>query len=79
MEESLLHVSAYFVYIMASKRDGTLYTGVTNNLLERVFEHKNNLVEGFTEKYSEHNLVYYEQTDDLKSAIQRERRLGKED
>jgi len=45
------------VYMLASKRNGTLYTGVTSNLLKRVWEHKNNLVEGFTNKYSVHTLV----------------------
>ncbi len=60
---------------MASKKKGTLYIGVTNNLIKRVYEHKNDLVEGFTRKYGIHTLVYYEQTDDVKSAIQREKRL----
>ncbi|MDT8302876.1 MAG: GIY-YIG nuclease family protein [Sedimentisphaerales bacterium] len=46
----------YFVYILASKKNGTLYIGVTNNLLKRVYQHKNNLVEGFTQKYDVHNL-----------------------
>ena len=48
------------VYMLASKRNGTLYTGVTSNLLKRVWEHKNNLVEGFTNKYGVHTLVWYE-------------------
>jgi predicted GIY-YIG superfamily endonuclease len=50
----------YYVYILASKRNGTLYIGVTSELIKRVYEHKNNLVEGFTQKYKVHNLVYYE-------------------
>ena len=50
----------YFVYILASKRNGTLYIGVTNNLVKRVYEHKNNLIEGFTKKHNVRNLVYYE-------------------
>jgi putative endonuclease len=67
----------YFVYILASKRNGTLYIGVTNNLIKRVYEHKNDLVEGFTKKYKVHHLVYYEMTNDVKSAIEREKRLKK--
>ena len=67
----------YYVYILASKRNGTLYIGVTSDLKKRVFEHKNNIVEGFTKKYKVHNLVYYEQTKDIKSAIEREKRLKK--
>lgn len=65
----------YYIYILTSKRNGTLYTGVTNNLIRRVFEHKNELVNGFTKKYGVKNLVYYEQTDDSKTAILREKRL----
>ena len=65
----------YYVYIMASKRNGTLYIGVTKDLIKRVYEHKNNLVDGFAKKYGVHQLVYYEQTEDIKSAIEREKRL----
>jgi putative endonuclease len=61
------------VYLLASKRNGTLYTGVTSNLLKRVWEHQNNLVEGFTSKYSVHTLVWYEMHDTMESAIQREK------
>jgi putative endonuclease len=63
------------VYILASKRNGTLYTGVTSNLLKRVWEHKNRLVEGFTEKYAVHALVWYETHDTMESAIQREKNI----
>ncbi len=63
------------VYIMASKRHGTLYTGVTSDLAARVWQHKNNIAEGFTEKYSVHTLVYYEQYEDMPSAIGREKQL----
>jgi putative endonuclease len=63
------------VYMLASKRNGTLYTGVTSNLLKRVWEHKNNLVEGFTSKYGVHTLVWYELHDTMDSAIQREKAI----
>jgi putative endonuclease len=65
----------YYVYIMASRRNGTLYIGVTNNLIKRVYEHKHDLVEGFTKKYGVHRLVYYEQSEDVRSAIELEKRL----
>ncbi|MBA7563118.1 hypothetical protein ES708_04771 [subsurface metagenome] len=65
----------YYIYILASKRNGTLYTGVTSNLIKRIYEHKNNLIEGFTKKYNIHNLVYYEITEDVNSAIAKEKQL----
>lgn len=64
-----------YIYIMASKRNGTLYIGVTTDLIKRVYEHKNNLVKGFTEKYAVHDLVYFEETGDLESAIAREKQM----
>lgn len=67
----------YYVYILASKKNGTLYIGVTNDLAKRVYEHKNNLVEGFTKKYQVHNLVYFESYEDIKEAILKEKRLKK--
>ncbi len=67
----------YYVYIMASKKDGVLYTGVTGNLIRRVFEHKNDLAEGFTKKYRVHKLVYFEEHKDVREAIQREKRIKK--
>ncbi len=67
----------YYVYILASKKNGTLYIGVTNNLLRRVYEHKNNLVPGFTSKYNVHRLVYYEQTNEIYAALTREKQLKK--
>ena len=77
IQEPTSPMKSYYVYILASKRNGTLYTGVTNNLLRRVWEHKNELVSGFTKKYGVHTLVYYEQTEDLESAILREKRIKK--
>ncbi|MDR3089266.1 MAG: GIY-YIG nuclease family protein [Desulfobulbaceae bacterium] len=63
--------------LLASKRNGTLYTGVTNNLIRRVWEHKNNLIDGFTKKYAIHRLVYFEQHEDMLSAITREKQIKK--
>ena len=67
----------YYVYILASKKNETLYIGVTNNLLKRVYEHRNNFVEGFTQKYNVHNLVYYEVYSDIIDTITREKRMKK--
>jgi len=67
----------YFIYILVSKRNGTLYIGVTNNLLERVNQHKNNLVDGFTKKNDVHNLVYYEAYKNIEDAIAREKCMKK--
>ncbi len=65
------------VYILASGRNGTLYIGVTSDLIKRTWEHKNNLVEGFTKKYGVHELVYYELHSDMTGAITREKQLKK--
>ena len=65
----------YYVYILASRKNGTLYTGVTNNLIRRIYEHRNNLVEGFTSKYKVHVLVYYEYTDSIEAALAREKQI----
>ncbi len=65
------------VYILASKPNGTLYIGVTSDLVKRVWEHKNDLVNGFTKEYGVHRLVYYELHDDMVSAITREKQLKK--
>ncbi len=67
----------YYVYILANQNNSTLYIGVTNDLKRRLYEHKNKLVEGFTEKYNVNKLVYFEETTDIKSAIQREKTLKK--
>jgi len=65
----------YYVYVLASRRNGTLYVGVTADLAKRVYEHKSNQIDGFTRRYNVHNLVYYEATDDVNSAIVREKQL----
>ena len=65
----------YYVYILASKPQGTLYIGITNDLVRRVYEHKEGLAEGFTKKYNVKNLVYFEYTDCIESAILREKQL----
>ena len=66
---------SYWVYILASRIGGTLYIGVTNNLVRRVYEHRNGLADGFTKKYQVHRLVYFEQYSDIEAAITREKRL----
>ena len=65
----------YYIYILASKRNGTLYIGVTNDLIRRVWEHKNKIAKGFTKKYGVGMLVYYEITENVESAIMREKQL----
>ena len=67
----------YCVYILANRPRGTIYIGVTNDLIRRIHEHRNNLVGGFTTRYSVHMLVYYEQSPDVSTAIWREKRLKK--
>ena len=67
----------YYIYILASQKNGTLYVGVTSDLIKRIYEHKNDLVEGFTHKYTIHNLVYFEATESIESAIMREKQLKK--
>ncbi len=67
----------FCVYILASKRNGTLYIGVTSGLAKRIGEHKNKVVEGFTRKYNVDKLVYYEAHDSAEAAIQREKQLKK--
>jgi len=63
------------VYILASKRNGTLYIGVTSFLAKRIWEHKSNMLEGFTKRYGIHRLVWYELHESMESAIEREKRL----
>ena len=69
-------MKTYYVYIMASKT-GTLYIGVTNNLTRRVLEHKNKLIDGFTEKYSIDRLMFYQEFDDINQAIEMEKKIKK--
>ena len=67
----------YYVYILASKMNGTLYVGMTNNLVKRIWEHKQGAAEGFTKKYAIHNLVYYETYSEINDAIEREKNIKK--
>jgi putative endonuclease len=67
----------FCVYILANKRNGTLYIGMTSNLESRVWEHKHNVIDGFTKRYNVHILVYYECGGDSEAAIQREKQLKK--
>ena len=65
----------YFVYIMTNKRNTVLYTGVTNNLIRRVYEHKEKMIGGFTKRYNVTKLVYYEVFEDIENAILREKQI----
>lgn len=65
----------FHVYVMASKRYGTLYTGVTSDLLQRVYQHKGGLADGFTKKYNVKQLVYYEPHENAEAAIMREKQI----
>ena len=66
-----------YVYILASGKNGTLYVGVTSDLFKRIYEHKQNIIDGFTKKYAIHTLVYYEIHEDVWEAISREKRIKK--
>ena len=72
-----MRARSYYVYILASRIGGTLYVGITNDLIRRVFEHKSKSTPGFTERYDVAKLVYFEQFDDPENAIKRERRIKK--
>ncbi|WP_353270048.1 GIY-YIG nuclease family protein [Wolbachia endosymbiont (group A) of Myopa testacea] len=65
----------YYVYILASKNNRTLYTGITSNLIKRIWEHKSKVISGFTSKYNVHKLVHCEEFQDINSALNRERLL----
>jgi len=67
----------YYVYILASRKHGTLYIGVTNDLVRRVYQHKTDAVRGFTSRYGVHLLVWFECYDDIRNAITREKELKK--
>jgi len=67
----------FYIYILASKKNGTLYIGITSDLIRRIWEHKNNVVKGFTKKYSVHTLVYCEVHPTFETAVQREKNLKK--
>ena len=68
---------AYYVYLLASERNGTLYLGVTSDLRRRVYEHKNKVVRGFSQRYGVHRLVWFEIYDDPVNAIAREKEIKK--
>jgi putative endonuclease len=68
-------MSIYYVYILASKKNGTLYTGITSNLIQTVWEHKFGETPGFTRTYKVHNLVYFEEYEDVTEAITREKNI----
>jgi len=68
-------MNRYYVYILSSDRNGTLYIGVTSDLIKRTYEHRSGTIAGFTRKYNAHQLVYYEITNDINSAITREKLL----
>jgi putative endonuclease len=70
-------MNQYYVYILASKKNGTIYIGVTNNLIRRVYEHKEGLIDGFTKKYNVKKLVYFEIYNDIYEAIKREKAMKK--
>jgi len=70
-------IKSYYIYILASQKEGTLYTGVTGDLIRRVHEHKSDLITGFTKKYHVHRLVYYDETNDIYEAINREKQIKK--
>jgi putative endonuclease len=68
---------AYYIYILSSKKNGTLYIGVTGNLSRRIFEHKESLIPGFTQKYGVSKLMYFEEYTDIRDAITREKQMKK--
>ena len=77
MRESSIVPKRGYVYLLASQRNGTLYIGVTSDLVKRVWQHREDQIEGFTKRYGVHRLVYYEVYDDIRDALIREKRLKK--
>ena len=71
------HKGEYFIYILSNYKRGVLYVGVTNDLIRRIYEHRNSLVDGFTKKYHTNKLVYYESYRDINNAISREKQIKK--
>ena len=67
----------FYVHILAGRKRGTLYIGVTSDLIKRVYEHKNGLIDGFTKRYGAHRLVYYEVPGDVETALSREKQMKK--
>jgi putative endonuclease len=70
-----IHYKQPAIYIVTNKKDGTLYTGVTSNLVQRIYQHKAKIIKGFTKKYNCEHLVYYEIFDDMNYAITREKQI----
>ncbi|MBQ7754445.1 MAG: GIY-YIG nuclease family protein [Clostridia bacterium] len=70
-----MNTATYWVYILTNTTNTVLYTGVTNDLARRLWEHKNDLVEGFTQRYRVHKLVYFEETTDVHAALEREKQI----
>ncbi len=68
-------MNQYYVYMLSNKTDSTIYVGVTNNLIRRIYEHKNKLIDGFTKRYNVDKLVYFEVFDSIEEAIKREKQL----
>ena len=71
----IMKTNQYYIYILFNKRNGTLYTGVTSNLIKRIWEHKNKVIDGFSKKYNVDKLGYYEIFNDINLAIAREKQI----
>tara|TARA_B100000315_G_scaffold29647_1_gene25200 strand:- start:26493 stop:26789 length:297 start_codon:yes stop_codon:yes gene_type:complete len=71
------YTRSYYVYLLTNWNNKVMYVGVTNNLMRRIYEHKNKLVKGFTKKYNVNKLVYFEETNDVIAALEREKEIKK--